>query len=70
MPGVNLYARALSLPLWSDSGMELPDGVELRKAGDLAALHLIGTTKVLGFVPSRFDKANLPALLERLEAQS
>lgn len=63
------FARALSMPLWGESGLDLPSDVEVRREGDLAALHLIGTSKVLGFVPSRFDKSALPALLERLREQ-
>lgn len=57
------------MPLWADSGLEIPEDIELRRDGDLAALCLIGTTKVLGFIPSRFDKTALPELIERLRNQ-
>jgi hypothetical protein len=57
----------MSMPLWPDHGFELPEGIEVRKSGDTAALHVIGTDRVLGFVPSRFDSKDLPQLLERLQ---
>lgn len=63
---MNPWTKAMTLPEWKDSGLALPPGVEARRDGDLAALVLIGTDKVVGFVPSRFDKANLPGLLARL----
>lgn len=63
------FVRAMTLPYWTDSGWDLPDDVELRRDGDLAAICLKGTTKVLGFVPSRFEAGNLPGLIERLRAQ-
>lgn len=66
---VNPYARAMAMPIWTDSGFAVPPDVELRRAGDLAALHLIDSTKVLGFVPSKFDPVNLVALIARLRAQ-
>lgn len=63
------FACAMSMPLWIDSGFAVPPDVELRKDGDLAALHLVDSTKVLGFVPSKFDPAKLAALIARLRAQ-
>ena len=63
---MNTFVKAMSMPIWEDSGLALPEGFEVRRSGDLAALIRIGTDKVVGFVPSRFDKVNLPALLERL----
>lgn len=63
------FARAMTMPLWTDSGLEVPDEVELRRDGDLAAIVLKGTSKVVGFVPSRFDREALPALIERLKGQ-
>lgn len=59
-------ARALSMPLWADSGLELPESVEVRRKGDLAALCLKNTTQVVGFVPSRFDRTAIASLLSRL----
>jgi hypothetical protein len=53
----------MSMPVWTD-GPPVPDDVELRKEGDLAALVLKGTRSALGFVPSRVD--NLSPLIERL----
>lgn len=58
------------MPIWADSGLEIPEGIELRRDGDLAAICLTGTSKVLGFVPSRFDVTNLPELINRLRNQA
>jgi hypothetical protein len=58
----------MTMPVWESPPFELPREVEARRdpTRDLAALHLLGTDKVVGFVPSRFDKNNLSALLARL----
>lgn len=64
------FAKALTMPVWLDSGFDVPEDVELRREGDLAALHLLGTSKVLGFVPSRVNKDALPGLVLRLRAQN
>lgn len=69
MPVPSPYARAMSMPIWADSGMDIPADLELRRLDDLAAICLIGTSKVLGFVPSRFDATNLPELINRLRNQ-
>ena len=58
----------MTMPVWDAPPFVLPEGVEARRDSgkDLAALHLLGTDKVVGFVPSRFDASNLPQLLSRL----
>lgn len=47
----------------------LPASIECRSDGRTAVLALIGTDKVVGFVPTRFDPSNLPALVARLREE-
>lgn len=62
------WVEAMKMPLWPDPPFTLPEGLEARKdpSRDLAALRRVGTSLVVGFVPSRFDPSNLPALIARL----
>jgi hypothetical protein len=60
------YVRAMTLPVWID-GPSVPDDVELRRNGDLAAIIIRGTRAAIGFVPSRVE--DLVPLIERLRAQ-
>lgn len=63
------YVRAMTLPLWPDPPFEVPEGLECRKGGDLAALIRVGTDRCVGFVPSRFDPARIGELIGLLDMQ-
>ncbi len=63
---MNPWVKAMSMPRWDDCPYELPEDVEVRRDGDLAAFVILGTDKALGFNPELLDQANIPALLERL----
>jgi hypothetical protein len=56
----------MTMPVWTD-GPSVPEDVELRRDGDLAAIVIRGTRAVIGFVPSRVE--DLGPLIERLRAQ-
>jgi hypothetical protein len=55
----------MTMPIWL-GGPEVPEDIELRRNGDLAALVLRGTRAALGFVPSRVE--DIGPLIERLRA--
>lgn len=63
---ISPWVEAMKLPVWDSPGFEVPSGYEVRGNSSHAALHLLGTDKVVGFVPSRFDPKRLPELLARL----
>lgn len=65
------FARASSMPVWTDAPYgTLPDGLELRREGDLAVLCVSGTSKVLGFVPSKVGPGKFAELVERINVRN
>lgn len=61
------WVKAMTLPPWLDFPFPLPEEVEVRSDGDLAALHLLGTDRVVGFKAKSITEENLTILLERLK---
>ncbi len=61
------FARVSMMPVWENFPGELPEGVEARKSGEMAALVKKGSIRTVGFVVSRFEVSALPELLKRLD---
>jgi len=66
LPPSPTSVKVSSWPLWADCPWTVPDGVEVRSDGQVAAFVNTLSGKMTGVKRDGFDPANLPVILQRI----